>query len=142
MTIATALKHMLAAGMPHDAIVAAVAEMEAQHLPAAPVRLDGDGNGTAWVYVIEVDHPGASPLTKVGISQHPERRRVQLEKQRGFNLHLARSFGPFLRRQALEIEKAAHFRLHARQESGEWFWCSSEDAIAVVQECQPEELSR
>lgn len=28
--IASALKHMLAAGMPHDAIVAAVAEMEAQ----------------------------------------------------------------------------------------------------------------
>ncbi len=33
-TIATALKHMLAAGMPHDAIVAAVAEMEAA-MPAA-----------------------------------------------------------------------------------------------------------
>jgi len=29
MSIAVALKHMLAAGMPHDAIVAAVAEMEA-----------------------------------------------------------------------------------------------------------------
>jgi len=33
-TIATALKHMLAAGMPHEAIVAAVAEMEAA-MPAA-----------------------------------------------------------------------------------------------------------
>lgn len=32
--IATALKHMLAAGMPHDAIVAAVADMEAS-MPAA-----------------------------------------------------------------------------------------------------------
>jgi hypothetical protein len=35
-TIATALKHMLAAGMPHDAIVSAVAEMEA----ATPAALD------------------------------------------------------------------------------------------------------
>lgn len=34
--IATALKHMLAAGMPHDAIIAAVAEMEA----AMPVAVD------------------------------------------------------------------------------------------------------
>lgn len=32
--IATALKHMLAAGMPHDAIVAAIAEMEASAAPA------------------------------------------------------------------------------------------------------------
>ena len=36
--IASALKHMLAAGMPHEAIVAAVAEMEAN---AAPVRSAG-----------------------------------------------------------------------------------------------------
>lgn len=36
--IAVALKHMLAAGMPHDAIVAAVAEMEAA---VTPVRSKG-----------------------------------------------------------------------------------------------------
>ena len=35
--IATALKHMLAAGMPADAIVAAVAEMEESSLPKEPV---------------------------------------------------------------------------------------------------------
>lgn len=37
--IATALKHMLAAGMPHDAIVAAVAEMEAALTPSVDPRV-------------------------------------------------------------------------------------------------------
>lgn len=36
--IATALKHMLAAGMDHDAIVAAVEEMEREAVPAVPAR--------------------------------------------------------------------------------------------------------
>lgn len=50
-TIATALKHMLAAGMPHDAIVAAVAEMEAAVAAAQPVekpRSKGAIRTAAW----------------------------------------------------------------------------------------------
>jgi hypothetical protein len=43
--IAAALKHMLAAGMPHDAIVAAVADMEAA---AGPVRSKGAARTAAW----------------------------------------------------------------------------------------------
>lgn len=39
--IAAALKHMLASGMPHDAIVAAVADMEAAAAPVLPVRTSG-----------------------------------------------------------------------------------------------------
>jgi hypothetical protein len=43
--IAVAVKHMLAAGMPHDAIIAAVTEMEAA---ATPVRSKGADRTARW----------------------------------------------------------------------------------------------
>lgn len=140
--IAAALKHMLAAGMPHDAIIAAVAEMEtasaASVVRPSPPRQASD-NAWVWVYVIAVDHPG-DLLVRVGISQHPNHRMGVLSKERGYNLSLEHVEGPFSREVAFTIEQAAHVALAAQRERGEWFLCGAERAVRAVQAAATEIL--
>jgi hypothetical protein len=136
--IAAALKHMLAAGMPHDAIVVAVAAMEVE-MAAAPrpppqPRAIPVPDESVWVYVIAVDHPG-DVLVKVGISKHPRFRMSTLEKERGYNLYLAHTEGPFSRSDATAVERQAHHVLADERERGEWFLCGAERATEVVRLC-------
>jgi hypothetical protein len=84
-----------------------------------------------WVYVIAVDHPGGR-LVKVGISQHPNFRLATLERERGHNLFLAHTEGPFSRAEAVAIERRAHKALWPEREIGEWFLCGSERATEAV----------
>lgn len=139
MSTVAFIRRMLDAGFTPDDALRAAEAFEAS-LPA-PVdaqaerrRAKDDG---VWVYVIAVDHPGAA-LTKVGISQHPQHRMATLERERGVNLYLAETFGPFSRKQAVEIERRAHRSLLDRQEMGEWFWCCAADAAEIVRTASAE----
>lgn len=85
-----------------------------------------------WVYVMGVDHADDDALVKVGISKHPNYRLLTLAKERGLNLYLAHTEGPFSRARATEIESAAHQLLEADRERGEWFTCGAPKAIEVV----------
>lgn len=87
-----------------------------------------------WVYVMGVDHPD-DQLVKVGISKHPNYRRETLQKERGLNLYVAHTEGPYSRSQAAEIERTAHAMLSETRERGEWFLCGVERAADVVRDC-------
>ena len=84
-----------------------------------------------WVYVMAVDDPG-DRLIKVGISKHPNFRLHVLEKERGYDLYLAHTEGPFTRPSAARIERLAHEALRNDRERGEWFTCGVERAAKVV----------
>lgn len=92
------------------------------------------GEERVWVYVIGVDHPG-DVLVKVGVSKHPNFRLSTLEKERGYNLYLAHTEGPFSRPDAMRVERKAHEELVAHREVGEWFLCGADRAIDVVRSC-------
>lgn len=142
--IAVALRHMLAAGMPHEAIIAAVEEMEeAGAVVAEAIALGAKADppkgawreplsdGDVWVYVMAVDQPQVN-YCKVGISKHPHFRRETLERERAVNLYIAHAVGPFMRAHATNIERQAHAALEARREIGEWFRCAAQEAIEAV----------
>jgi hypothetical protein len=85
-----------------------------------------------WVYVMTEDGP-EMPLVKVGISKHPNYRRIELEKQCAANLYVAHTEGPFsARSEALEVERLAHEALASCRQHGEWFLVPEERAIEVV----------
>lgn len=97
--------------------------------PPAPYEFGG--NRDVWVYVMMHDHPGAE-LVKVGISQNPDHRRKTLEKEHGKSLAVIFTEGPFTRKHAFAIERAAHGRLAATRDHGEWFVCGPDAATEAV----------
>lgn len=129
------LQQLLDAGIPIDVALKA-AEVYEKHPDAFPRRSPPrpDPNEKVWVYVFAVDHPDDF-LVKVGISKHPNYRMLTLEKERGFNLYVAHTEGPFTRQGAVAVERRAHEVLAAQRETGEWFLCGADRAIEVVQAC-------
>lgn len=128
MTLSVTVRALVAAGATGEMILAVVEAHEnaVAALPQAPERV--------WVYVMGVDHPDDN-LVKVGISKHPNHRRETLEKERGLNLYVAHTEGPFTRSLASEIERQAHTMLAELRERGEWFLCGVERAADVVRDC-------
>jgi len=112
-----------------EAFEASVPTLVDVHAERHPVNDDH-----VWVYVMAEDQKD-SDLIKVGISKHPEYRRLTLEKERRLNLHIAHTEGPYTRPQALSIERIAHNMLSSHREHGEWFLCGAERAIDVVRTC-------
>lgn len=142
--IAPFITKMIASGFSVEDAIRAADVLEEVISAPAPMR-NPEGFRTAkaqqqrpeervWVYVIEVQHPG-DVLVKVGISKHPELRLAALEKQRGYNLFLTHTEGPFSRRAARAFEAKAHDILASQREQGEWFLCGAERAVEVVQAC-------
>lgn len=141
MSTVAFIRRMLDAGFTHDDALRAAEAFEATASTARALSPRQRANDDkVWVYVIAVDHPGAE-LTKVGISQHPRARMATLERERGYSLYLAETFGPFSRRLATEIERSAHRQLLDRQEVGEWFWCCADDAVATVRASSSEKAN-
>lgn len=134
--IADVLRQLVTAGATAEMLVCAVEALEHAREPQAPRRATANDE-RVWIYVIAVDHPDTD-LSKVGVSQHPEHRRATLERERGWNLYLAHTEGPFSRSQAVAIERLAHQSLADIREKGEWFWCSADEAISTVKACRGE----
>ncbi|MBN8831219.1 MAG: hypothetical protein J0G94_11525, partial [Sphingomonadales bacterium] len=61
--IATALKHMLAAGMPHEAIIAAVEEMEVGLVAAQPEKVRSKGALRTERYRERMRHKASQSVT-------------------------------------------------------------------------------
>lgn len=118
----------LEGGVAPDAILPAVTALRAtwDEAPSAPLE------ERVWVYVLAVDHPDDS-LVKVGISKHPNYRCQTLEKERGLNLYVAHTVGPYSRGRALAIEQEAHRKLAITRQAGEWFVCGVEMAKEAVE---------
>ena len=79
-----------------------------------------------YIYVMQ----SGSGLVKVGISINPEARRAAIATGNGFEVNIAKLFGPI--HGAATVEKLAHNTLSVHRRGGEWFACSSEDAIHAV----------
>jgi hypothetical protein len=124
------IRRCLDAGLSIDDALAAADAFEAESRPARATPPDE----AVWVYVIGVDHPG-DDLVKVGISKHPNFRLLTLESERGYNLYLAHTEGPFTRLAAALIERQAHSALASERERGEWFLCGADRAIETVRSC-------
>lgn len=135
MSVVSFIRRCLDSGMPLDKTLVAAEVFE----ELAPSRLPSPAakpreEERVWVYVMGVDHPD-DELVKVGISKHPNYRRETLEKERGLNLYVAHTEGPYSRAEAAEIESNAHRMLAASRERGEWFLCGVEKAVETVATC-------
>lgn len=133
MSLAAIVSALFDAGATREMIVAAVSAYD-QGSQQVRVHRRNDPDDQVWVYVIEVEHPGDT-LVKVGISKHPHLRLATLEKERGYNLYLTHTEGPFSRTTARAVEAKAHGMLSSQREKGEWFLCGAERAVDVVQAC-------
>lgn len=131
---AAAIRLLANKGMSAQDIAEIAAAIELQPSPATAPRAAHDPAAPVWVYVIGVDHPD-SDLVKVGISKHPNYRRLTLQNERGVDLYLAHTEGPFTRVAAAAVERNAHSHLAPEREKGEWFLCGVERAKSVVRAC-------
>lgn len=72
-------------------------------------------------------------LVKIGIAQDPAKRWRDLRIGNPLIEPIAYQSEAFRRKRALTIEAMAHRELRAYRVVGEWFHCSAEAAIAIVQ---------
>jgi len=86
----------------------------------APVRYD-----TQQVYLM---HCAATGLYKIGISQHPTKRKRQVELNSG---HLVTIIQTWLAEDARAIEAALHKNFAEKRQEGEWFALTPEDVFAM-----------
>jgi hypothetical protein len=128
------IRKCLEVGMDFETALKAAEAFEAVRL-ATPLRSPpAEQSEEVWVYVIGLDSPD-DDLVKVGISKHPNYRRMTLEKERRLNLYVAHTEGPFSRSVAASIERRAHDALSPLRERGEWFLCGVQHATDVVYAC-------
>jgi T5orf172 domain len=80
-----------------------------------------------YVYIL---HAQVENRVKIGLSINPLSRIREITSIGGITEPQEKIFGPF--RNALVIERTAHFLLRNKRISGEWFSCSMDEAIAVV----------
>ena len=135
MSTVAFIRRMLDAGFSHeDALCAAEAfeHYASVEVPQSHPKRRAANNERVWVYVIGVYDSHLGDLAKIGVSQHPERRMVDLVRERGRRLFLAETFGPFSRHLALDIERDALFTLREHQETGEWLNCNVDVAVETV----------
>lgn len=77
------------------------------------------------VYVIACD----AGQVKVGVSDWPENRLKQLQRQMDAPLHLVHVFRCHRWTDAYELERRIHEALEDCALSGEWFRCIPEEAV-------------
>lgn len=123
------LKALVAVGATPEQMLVVVEAME----PAAGRGRQKPNDERVWVYVMAEDYPD-SDLVKVGISQHPNYRRLVLEKEEARNLYVAHTEGPFLRATAYDIEQRSHGCLEEFHSRGEWFVCGVDRAIEAIRD--------
>lgn len=85
-------------------------------------------NATQCVYVMF--NPELN-ITKVGISQDPKLRKVDLEIGCGCDLILSYASRPIYN--AMFYEKEVHKMLANKNKKGEWFYVTPDDAIVAIQ---------
>jgi hypothetical protein len=80
----------------------------------------------SFVYVVQADNG----TIKIGISTNPTARLAQL--QRSAPAHLSLAYVGALRSTGYAVEAEAHRTLASYRQSGEWFSCPAEMAVAAV----------
>lgn len=71
---------------------------------------------------------------KIGISDQPDKRLLELQTGCPFPLHIAHQFAATSRHHALAIENAAHRALASDNSSGEWFQVTPTRAYVTIAE--------
>jgi hypothetical protein len=79
-----------------------------------------------FIYVIRADNG----LLKIGISSNPNARLAQLQTSSPFKLSIA--YVAALRCDGRTVEAAAHRTLASYRQSGEWFDCPADMAVAAI----------
>lgn len=97
-----------------------------EQFPKAADRPTVIGAGRVFLYVMRSD----LGLLKVGYSQAPELREVGVRLEAGVERVETLFVCPA--GNAREAERVSHFLLRASRANGEWFACSTEDAISAV----------
>lgn len=89
--------------------------------------------GGVLVYIFQVV---GVDIVKIGVSDNPWYRLVAIQGCNPYELRLVQATDPRPRHEAMTIERLAHEKLKDKRIRGEWFACSPDEAMDVVNELE------